>query len=201
MGPYKKRRACIQYVQWIELAGGSVRGFSVGEANAGTLSDTRFQYVWQLQVVNPKDDTHIEVLYDMLHKLPEVLLTYMSEHVFPECMNFQPSKLSASGQELGGSLLFRNRLGFSGTPSNLLPVEFGDCHFAQGDDAKMLNVLTSPTIVSEMTLHPGWIATGVLDIIIAAGTGYHALIDTGKVAYISLLALLICSPRARCLDA
>jgi hypothetical protein len=40
-------------------------------------------------------------------------------------------KLSASGQELGGDLLFGRRLGFSGTPSTLLPEELGECHFAQ----------------------------------------------------------------------
>ena len=34
---------------------------------------------------------------------------------------FQQMKLSASGQELGGDLLFGRRLGFSGAPSALSP--------------------------------------------------------------------------------
>jgi hypothetical protein len=39
----------------------------------------------------------------------------------------QAQRLSASGQELGGGLVFGRRLGFSGTPSDLLPVEMGRC--------------------------------------------------------------------------
>ena len=31
--------------------------------------------------------------------------------------------------ELGGDVLFPRRLGFSGTPSNLLPQEFGECQY------------------------------------------------------------------------
>jgi hypothetical protein len=52
-------------------------------------------------------------------------------------MEFQPSKLSASGQDLGGSILFPLRLGFSGTPSSLLPLEMGQCRFATGTEAKV----------------------------------------------------------------
>ena len=57
-------------------------------------------------------------------------------------------KLSACGQELGGDMLFPRRLGFSGTPSNLLPREFGGCKFADGDDARILeaaNKALNPT--------------------------------------------------------
>jgi len=32
------------------------------------------------------------------------------------------------------------RLGFSGTPSDLLPEELGPCHYERGDDARMLQV-------------------------------------------------------------
>eukprot|EP00959_Pyramimonas_sp_CCMP1952_P120448 2518679-Pyramimonas_sp.AAC.1 len=39
----------------------------------------------------------------------------------------QPLKLSASGHDLGGRLLFGRCLGFSGTPSDLLPLELGRC--------------------------------------------------------------------------
>eukprot|EP00798_Chlamydomonas_sp_ICE-L_P024427 gene24427-10026_t len=49
-------------------------------------------------------------------------------------MEYQNSKLSASGQEIGGNLVFGRRMGFSGTPSDLIPVEFGKCRFEEGDD-------------------------------------------------------------------
>lgn len=49
----------------------------------------------------------------------------------------QVLKLTANGQDLGGALLFERRLGFSGTPSDLLPVEMGKCHFEDGDTAQV----------------------------------------------------------------
>ena len=44
-------------------------------------------------------------------------------------------------QDLGGEMLFGTRIGFSGTPSSLLPLEMGECVFAKGDDAKMLRAV------------------------------------------------------------
>ena len=57
---------------------------------------------------------------------------YLDAFIFPEAMHFQQTKLSASGQELGGAMLFSRRLGFSGTPSNLLPRELGARHTGLG---------------------------------------------------------------------
>src|SRR5690606_6703997 len=48
-------------------------------------------------------------------------------------------QLSACGQELGGDMLFHRRLGFSGTPSDLLPLELGRCHYERGSDGRMLH--------------------------------------------------------------
>ena len=63
--------------------------------------------------------------------------------VFPDVMRHQGLKISASGQELGGEMIFSRRLGFSGTPSDLLPLELGECHFEKGSDGKMVHFLTS----------------------------------------------------------
>lgn len=43
----------------------------------------------------------------------------------------QSSRLSASGQELGGDLVFGCRMAFSGTPSDLLPRELGICRYEE----------------------------------------------------------------------
>lgn len=96
-------------------------------------------------------------------------------------MEFRPLKLSASGQELGGSLLFERRFGFSGTPSDLLPVEFGPCVYARGDDARMLATLTSPRIVTlDAALGADWTPDAVLArVATARDPPHHALIDTG----------------------
>ena len=50
-------------------------------------------------------------------------------------------KLSASAQCLGGELLFKHRIGFSGTPSELLPIEFGSCNYEKGTDGQMLSYI------------------------------------------------------------
>ena len=81
----------------------------------------------------------------------------------------------------GGDMLFATRLGFSGTPSDLLPRELGHCHYEQGTDGKMLHCLTSPDIMSFKHVDPNWSVTGLLDLIATADPPYHALIDTGLI--------------------
>jgi hypothetical protein len=48
----------------------------------------------------------------------------------------------------------KKRLGFSGTPSDLLPLELGKCQYEAGSDGKMVNYLTSTEIV-DFTLIEG----------------------------------------------
>ena len=38
----------------------------------------------------------------------------------------------------------------------MLPEELGECHFAQGDDAKMLHYLTAPAVVRPQPLPDNW---------------------------------------------
>ena len=73
---------------------------------------------------------------------------YLQHNVFPKVMQYQNVKLQANGVDLGGNMLFRTRLGFSGTPSNLLPSELRDCKFEPGSQAKMIRMLTSDQICS-----------------------------------------------------
>ena len=87
-----------------------------------------------------------------MHKVPNLIEVYLNTIIFPETMPHQESKLSSSGQELGGDLLFGNRIGFSGTPNDLLPVELGKCHFEVGVDGKIMNVLTSAEYSSSKLL-------------------------------------------------
>jgi hypothetical protein len=88
-------------------------------------------------------------------------------------------KLSASGQEIGGDLVFGRRMGFSGTPSDLVPVEFRPCQFEEGDDGKIISTLTSPATVSYTTMPGDWTVNSLLNMIATADPPYHALIDTG----------------------
>jgi hypothetical protein len=63
------------------------------------------------------------------------------ESVFPRCMKYQVQKLSASGQALGSDSIFGVRLGFSGTPSDLLPRSLGTCGFEETSAGKILTTL------------------------------------------------------------
>ena len=94
-------------------------------------------------------------------------------------MHFQDTKLCASGQDLGGDLLFGLRLGFSGTPSDLLPVEMRPCRYEEGDDANVMHVLMSPRVVSFKILNQQWSVDNLLHDIANTMPQYHALIDTG----------------------
>ena len=76
-------------------------------------------------------------------------------------------------------MLFSSRFGFSGTPSDLLPVEFGRCQFEKGDDARMLRVLTDDAVVSHQLLPFDWDAAAVLRLVANMEPPLHALIDSG----------------------
>lgn len=94
-------------------------------------------------------------------------------------MEHQSLQLSASGHDLGGDILFGRRLGFSGTPSDLLPVELGRCKYEKGSDGKMLALLTDAQVVQLRPLPPDWSPLGILHEVATASPPYHALIDTG----------------------
>ena len=123
--------------------------------------------------------TLAQVLYPLLRKQPLFLRWYLFDFVFPITQEYQTQKLSASGQEIGGDLVFGRRMGFSGTPSDLIPVEFRPCQFEEGDDGKIITTLTAPAIVDYTAMPDDWTVAGLLDMIAAADPPYHALIDTG----------------------
>ena len=90
------------------------------------------------------------------------------------------TKLSANGNDLGGSQLFSRRIGFSGTPSDLLPLELGRCGYEQGSDGQMIYLLTSPVVCSYELTKEAWTVHSLLDRIkTAVEPCFHALIDTG----------------------
>ncbi|KAF8285120.1 hypothetical protein TcBrA4_0033550 [Trypanosoma cruzi] len=130
----------------------------------------------QLQVT---DEVAVHALHYRLRYLPEVVHYYLCSHIFPRTMNFQGMKISACGHELGSSMLFTSRIGFSGTPSNLLPLDLGDCFYEPGSDGRVLSVLTNPSVVTTEVLPLDWTPLRVLDRIATSHPPYHALIDAG----------------------
>ena len=93
-------------------------------------------------------------------------------------MEFQRTKISACGHELASNILFEHRVGFSGTPSYLLPLDFGECGPEPGSDGKIVSVLTSPKVVTA-EVKSEWTARSLLADIAKSEPAFHALIDTG----------------------
>jgi len=207
-GPYPLRQSCIRYTKWVEEAGGRIKGRSDftteveekkstdeskgedtdakvdGDVEKGSLDEEEIVEVVPLHLLKRSNKDQMKKLYKLLRMEPEVIHWYLNEFIFPAYMLHQKTKLSAAGTELGGEMLFSRRVGFSGTPSDLLPLELGHCDYERGSDGQMLSVLTSPEVVGYTVMPENWDVKSLLDHIATAKTSYgapryHALIDTG----------------------
>ena len=134
-----------------------------------------------LHLLRRSNDAQMRPLFQLLHRMPSFIHAYLQEFIFPQFMRHKRSKLSASGQELGGSLLFGRRIGFSGTPSDLLPSDLGRCGFAEEDEGQIITTLSSADIVAaEKITDKSWTVELLLQRIAQSTSPvYHALIDTG----------------------
>ncbi|CAM9352584.1 unnamed protein product, partial [Phaeothamnion confervicola] len=139
-----------------------------------------FEDLWPLQLLDLRDEDMMDTLFRLLRTLPQVVEYYLDQFIFPETMEHQGLKLAANGQDVGGGMLFEAKLGFSGTPSDLVPLELGRCMFEKGDTAMMIHRLTDPSVASTAALPAGWTVLGLLDVVaVADDPPYHALIDGG----------------------
>ena len=94
----------------------------IGFDDVAPADSFRYDSIWPLHLLDVHDTEQVDLLYSLLARLPHIIHSYLSDYIFPEMMRFQDLRLSANGQELGGDLIFQRRLGFSGTPSDLLSV-------------------------------------------------------------------------------
>jgi len=148
-----------------------------------------------LDIFQTTDEKQIKSLTQVASKASGMIYDYLQHVVFPMTngpMWFESRKLQASGIDVGGNMLFDRVLGFSGTPSRLLPTSLGECQFESGSEAKIVSILTSPNLIRP--LYPGksdslckslfidkysWSVEEVLLGVANANPPYHALIDTG----------------------
>ncbi len=189
----KQRSISQQFAHWVFLAGGSIRGFEIqnfikddqmNKIKYGFQSGTRSGHksrlnMLPLHLIDPDDKDHTKPFYELLRQLPASIFYYLDQLVFPEVCQHQRGRLSASGQSLGGELLFGRRIGFSGTPSSLLPVEMGKCHYERGTDGQILHTVVSPRVMSTFLLPDNWSVLGLLRTVATQDTKYSALIDCG----------------------
>ena len=153
-GPVQDRPSFILFNGWLEKAATSRRLCKQQNVTLTTppalerhSSDTSLVEedveVLPLHLFHPDDPAQMAVLMRAIGKLPELVLHYLQQHVFPKVMLNQTMKLSASGVDLGGRMLFGSRLCFSGTPSDLLPSALGQCRYEMGTEAEVIRVRLS----------------------------------------------------------
>eukprot|EP01062_Namystynia_karyoxenos_P081246 TRINITY_DN888_c0_g3_i1.p1 TRINITY_DN888_c0_g3~~TRINITY_DN888_c0_g3_i1.p1 ORF type:complete len:5328 (+),score=1998.63 TRINITY_DN888_c0_g3_i1:108-15986(+) len=136
--------------------------------------------VGKLEQFQPEEDYQRKSLRELIGYVSRAVDQYMNTLVFPKAMLFQRLKISACGQELGSDILFRRRIGFSGTPSDLIPKDLGRCVKERGSDGKMLRVLTDRNVMSSVDVPEQWSAKSILRMISSGDHGiFHAMIDTG----------------------
>ena len=129
-----------------------------------------------LDVLQIEDTYQMNALCNLLGKRPEVIEYYLDKIVFPLTMHHQPIKLQASGQDLGSNMIFGMRMGFSGTPSDCLPRSLRPCHYEPGSEAKIIETLTLPEVVTVEIL-PSWDVRSLIEHI--TQQSFNALIDAG----------------------
>ena len=152
---------------------------ATSSADALADSDVGLYDILPLHLLDLMDVEYMTLLYKLLQRSPHVVRFYLAERVFPDTTAHQSAKLSANGQDLGGSMLFSRRIAFSGTPSSLLPLEMGECVYQQGDDATMLRTLTEPNVVSQLDLPAAWSPLLLLKTLTELSPPADALIDAG----------------------
>lgn len=199
VGKYSQRRTNLLFNRWVEVSGARVVtsfNYKTRKANNGLTSGAgagsgvseeedpkakKITEILPLKLLKQANTVEIAKLFKSIRKTAEVIHFYLTESLFPTFMKHQNIKLSASGQELGGSILFDRRVGFSGTPSDLLPIELGHCEYEKGTDGQLIHTLTDIDVVKVNHVSSGWSVKSLLNYIANHETPYryNALIDTG----------------------
>jgi hypothetical protein len=170
VGQYEHRKSNKLFTKWVNRA---TSRLDKEEKTADSSLSLR-----EVQIEEPQQ---LERAHRLLCTLPEICYFHLQQVVFPRTMHSQINKISASGQELGSGMLFAQRIGFSGTPSSLLPTELQPCHFEVASEGKIIATLCDPSLCTH-TVFPGkskksWNVEGLLHHI--ASGPFLALIDTG----------------------
>jgi hypothetical protein len=123
------------------------------------------------------ESKHLDLLMKVLARSPG-MLQYHTEQTLRYLKNAS-HQLQASGADLGGDVLFHGRVGFSGTPSDLLPHGMGPCHFEPGSEAAMIRVLSSQSSMGKPIELREWNVDDLLMNVAKHDPPLRALIDVG----------------------
>jgi len=170
IGPPEKRPSALKFQEWVFAAGGSIVKCA-GPPGDGSIA------VLSLDRLRPSNLEQLTKTFRLL-RLQSAVIEYFLLQIFPTYMKYQQLKISASAQELGSDMLFSRRIGFSGTPSSLIPHDLNGCQFEPGSEASILQTLSDTNICGVLEEdNKEWSAASVLDRVIAGK--FHSLIDTG----------------------
>jgi hypothetical protein len=130
-----------------------------------------------LEVMQFEDLTQLNTVHQLLHLQHEVIEYYLIQVIFPITMVHHQVKIQASGQDLGSDMIFSVRLGFSGTPSDVLPRQIRPCFYESGSEGEILMTLSNPECVDIRILEGKWSVKRLLRF--AAENNFNCLIDPG----------------------
>jgi hypothetical protein len=116
IGPYRLRKSAILYSTWVKDAGGFIKG----ENDNLSVSSHLNNEVIPLRLLKRSNEDQMKKLYGFLSNHPDTIHFYLENFIFPAYMDSKILKLSAAGQELGGEMLFKRRIGFSGSFVNFV---------------------------------------------------------------------------------
>lgn len=108
-GAVDERPSAIRYRKWVEDMGGVLSGKGV-DLNQEDASNQHLP----LELLDPSDERLVKPLFTLLRTSASFIHWYLEEIILPTFMRFQEHKLSSSGQDMGGNMLFKRRIGFSG---------------------------------------------------------------------------------------
>ena len=163
-----KRPTYVLYRDWVNSVEGAKACDLSNRSNSDSEEDKRVKSVPTLDILQISNDEEMKLVFDVLKSHSEVVDYYLNTILFPKFMRFQKVKLQASAQEIGSQMMFHNRLGFSGTPSNVIPKLLGDCEFEPGSQARIIVTMTDPKIVTHEFMDSTWNAQKILDKIAEA---------------------------------
>jgi hypothetical protein len=168
-GPVHLRPSFLRFDRWLAGTAGS------SSAEEGAPVE---RSVLPLDLLQPSDRAQADRCHSALRRNPDAISHYLRTRVFPTVLRSQAERLAASGVDIAGGAMFRKRVGFSGTPSDLLPRGMS-CQFEPGSEAEIALTLSNPEVVQVHRLPKRWSAHSLLRWFASHDPPLQALIDVG----------------------
>jgi hypothetical protein len=178
-GLMKDRPSFIRFQDWVDTAKAQAKRNEEEEESKTEekdKKDKKKEKVLPLNLFQPSQKRQLRALTRLLCHQPQVIHYYLEHVAFPLTLTHQTTKLTSNGYDLGSEILFKSRVGFSGTPSDILPKNLGKCKYEPGSEGNILRTLADPQVIETHV-----ISDGSIDSILryVANGNFRALIDVG----------------------